>query len=156
MRISLLLFFVVLTSCKLHINNHDWEYVKNEVRQTLDDYASDIRTGGLMTEFKYLDSSEQFFWVPPGYTNALSYDSVRAIITKNAGNFKLVDNRWDTLRIIPLSEELANYTGVLQSDMTLQNDTVMHYRMIETGIMIKRESGWKLLSGQTAVLPPKQ
>ena len=153
MRISWLLLYCVLMSCQLHINNRDLEHVKAEVRETLDDYAADIRAKGLTAEFKYLDSSEQFFWVPPGYTSALTYDSVRAIISKNANAFKLVNNSWDTLRIIPLTKELANYTGVLQSDMTLQNDSVMHYRMIETGILIKRESGWKLLSGQTSVLP---
>jgi CTP:phosphocholine cytidylyltransferase-like protein len=153
MRISWLLILCVLMSCQLHNNNRDLEHVKTEVRETLDDYTADIRTNGLIAEFKYLDSSEQFFWVPPSYTTAISYDSVRAVISKNAAAFKLVDNKWDTLRIIPLSEDLANYTGVLQSNMTLQNDSVLHYRMIETGILIKRDNRWKLLSGQTSVLP---
>ncbi len=132
------------------------QQVAFEVRQTLDSYTNDIHTKGLLSEFMYLDSSADFFWVPPGYTMALSYDSVSNIINRTAPTLKLVDNNWNTLRIIPLSAVLANYTGVIQSKMILKNDSVLLYRMIETGVVIKRNNGWKLLSGQTSILPPVQ
>lgn len=154
MRFSLLFICCIIMSCKLRVNSDtkDLEYVKTEVRGMLDNYAADVRAKGLMAEFKYLDSSDNFFWVPPGYSAAISYDSVKAAISRNAVAFKLVNNRWDTLRIIPLSEEIANYTGVVKSEIVLQNDSVMYFNMVETGTIIKRKDGWKLLSGQTTML----
>lgn len=122
-------------------------------KQTLDNYYNDIRKEGLTAEFKYLDNSADFFWVPPGYSSPISYDSVAAILNKNALLFKSIDNSFDTLNIIPLSKELVTYTGRLHSIMIDTSGQVSTYTMVETGILIKRKDGWKLLSGQTSVVP---
>ncbi len=127
--------------------------VMESVRETLHNYYRDIRTGGLTQEFKYLDNSSEFFWVPPGYSSALSYDSVASIIKVNAPSFRSVENAWDTLKIVPLSGALATYTGRLHSTMTDTSGKVMKLFLVETGILIRRNDGWKLLCGQTAVLP---
>jgi hypothetical protein len=123
-----------------------------DVQQTLEQYYADIKKEGLLAEFKYLDSSENFFWVPPGYNRALSYDSIAAIIKWIAPSLKSVENSFDTLRIIPLSEELATYTGRLRSVSTDTSGKVTTTQLVETGILIKRPAGWKLLSGQTSVV----
>ena len=53
--------------------------VEAEVRQFFDHYFEAIRKGGITAEFQYLDHhSSDFFWVPPGYHNPMSYDSVAA------------------------------------------------------------------------------
>jgi len=123
-----------------------------QIRQTLDDYVKDVKSGGLTAEFKYLDSSVDFFWVPPGYQSAISYDSVASVLKQNAPKFKLVDNSYDSLRIIPLTRNLASYTARVSSTMTDTAGVVSKTSLVETGILIRRKDGWKLLNGQTAVI----
>lgn len=124
-----------------------------EITQTLNNYYSDIKQQGLMAEFNYLDSSADFFWVPPGYSVALSYDSVAAVLKQNAPKFKSIENSFDTLRIQVISADLATYTGRLHSTMVDTAGNRSTFSLIETGVMVKRINGWKLLSGQTALLP---
>jgi len=126
--------------------------VAAEVRKTLYNYHSDIRKSGLTAEFKYLDTSKDFFWVPPGFPNAIFYDSVATIINRNSHLFKSVDNKWDTLTVIPLSNKYATYTGHMLSIMTDTSGQVSEFKLTETGVLVKRNDGWKLLSGQTSVL----
>jgi hypothetical protein len=123
-----------------------------EVKQTLSDYAADIRKNGLTAELNYLDSSADFFWVPPGYASPITFDSVAAILRLRAPAYQEIDNVWDTLQVMPLTNELASYTGRLKSTMT---DTAGHsatYTLVETGLMVKRGGTWKLRSGQTSVV----
>ncbi|PWU03358.1 MAG: hypothetical protein C5B52_03445 [Bacteroidetes bacterium] len=117
------------------------------------EYYADVRDQGLLAEIKYLDSSADFFWVAPGYQNILTYDSVISIVKENANRFKSVDQHWDTLEVHALSPNLASYTGRITSDVTDQSGLSMKHVLVETGIVIKRENGWKLLSGQTTVVP---
>jgi hypothetical protein len=126
--------------------------ITKDIRQTLDNYYNEISKTGLTAEFKYLDNSADFFWVPPGYSSSISYDSVIAVINKNAPVYKSVNNSFDTLRIIPLSKELAIYTGRLRSTMTDTADKETTLSLMETGVLIKRQDGWKLLNGQTSIL----
>lgn len=128
--------------------------INDSVAQTLTDYCKAVKEHGLTAEFQYLDHSPDFFWVPPGYTSTISYDSVEAVLIRNAPMFRMIDNTFDSLRIVPLTKELATYTAVLHSTMvdTTGKTTQMH--MVETGTVIKRKDGWKLLSGQTAIIEP--
>jgi hypothetical protein len=126
--------------------------IASEITQMLNDYHAAIKKDGLMAEFKYLDSSPDFFWVPPGYQSALSYDSVRTILEANAKANVAIILSWDTLQIFPLSNTLATYSGIVNGAFT---DTAHHttrISMIESGTLIRREDGWKLLCGQSAVL----
>jgi hypothetical protein len=126
--------------------------ITDTVKQTLNNYYADIKKLGLTAEFRYLDSSSDFFWVPPGFEKALNYDSVHAILIKNAPSLRSIDNSWETLSIYPLSKDLANYTGKIRSVVKDTAGNVFHSMLIETGLLIKRKDGWKLLSGQTAIV----
>lgn len=126
--------------------------VVTEVRQTLNNYLAAVKRDGLTAEFDYLDHSSDFFWVPPGYNSPISYDSVAAFLRTSASLFKSVENSFDTLRIIPLTEELATYTAKLRSVMTDTSGNVTSIKLIETGVVIKRNDRWKLLSGQTSLI----
>jgi hypothetical protein len=84
--------------------------------------------------------------------NPISYDSVAAVLTLNSPKFVSVENTFDTLRIIPLTTELATYTAKLRSVMKDTSGNVSSVNLIETGVVIKRKDGWKLLSGQTSLL----
>ncbi|MBS1744450.1 MAG: hypothetical protein JST81_15585 [Bacteroidetes bacterium] len=126
--------------------------IEREVSNRFEQYYEDVKNYGLLAERSYLDSSTAFFWVPPGYSEALTYDSVLTILTQNASRFTSVINAMDTLRIIPLTKELATYTARLQSiikDTTGRSDT---FHLVESGVVIKRKDGWKLLSGQTSLV----
>ncbi len=156
MRRALLSIFAIPTivSCShpVPLTENEKAAIVSDVRQTLDHYYDDIRKSGLTAEFKYLDHSSEFFWVPPGYAGAISYDSVAAVLQQNAPNYKSIDNSFDTLRIIPLSKELATYTGRLSSTMTDTSGVTITFSLVETGVLIKRKDGWKLLNGQTSIL----
>ncbi len=124
----------------------------NEVRKMLCDYHADIAKEGLKAELRYLDSAENFFWVPPGYSTALDYDSVRTIIIAGAPLFPMINLHWDTLRLFPLSKNIVNYTGIVSGSMQDTSGKVVNVSLIESGIAIRRISGWKILSGQTATI----
>ncbi|HWA35694.1 MAG TPA: hypothetical protein VG737_16240, partial [Cyclobacteriaceae bacterium] len=66
-----------------------------------------------------------------------------------------VDNVFDTLHVVALSRRYATYTGRLRSTMTDTTGQTTTYLMLETGILTKRPDGWKLLSGQTAIVAAK-
>ncbi len=126
--------------------------IVRDVKQTLTDYYHDIQESGLTAEFKYLDHSPDFFWVPPGYASAISYDSVATVLKQNAPKYKSVINSFDTLTVLPLTRDLATYTGRLCSKITDTAGKEMTFSLVETGVLIKRPEGWKLLSGQTSML----
>jgi hypothetical protein len=127
--------------------------IVREVEDMFGRYFSDIKKSGLTAEFSYLDASDDFFWVPPGHTSALTYDSVRTILVDNADAFRRIDYTWERVRINPLSPELAAYTGIISGSLvdTAGNTTRVH--MTESGVVIKRLDGWKILCGQSAHLP---
>jgi hypothetical protein len=151
--IYLILLSQLLISCQTpQISGDEKKKIAAEVKRTLVEYYNDIRDSGLSAEFKYLDSSEDFFWVPPGYNTAISYDSVAVAIKRAARSLKSLDNRFDTLSIFVLSDEYATYTCRLRSivnDTAGKRDT---FFMVETGLMVKRKNDWKLLQGQTSIV----
>lgn len=153
---QLLAAFIMLlfASCEQStvLTESEKKVISNNVQQALKNYYDDIRKSGLMAEFNYLDQSPGFFWVPPGYSNAISYDSVATILKLNAAKYRSVDNSFDTLNVIPLSKDLATYTGRLRSIMIDTSGKVFTYSLVETGILINRKGVWKLLSGQTSIL----
>ena len=127
--------------------------VTAEVDSMLHAYLDAMREGGLEAEFDYLDSTDAFFWVPPGYDSWISYDSVAAVLRAMAPTLRSTDYRWESLRIDPISHDRAIYTGTLSGVLTDTSGQVTNLFMIETGTVIRREDGWKLLNGQSAVLP---
>lgn len=152
--ILLLLTGFVLASCQdaVTLTDEEQQLVRAEVRQMLTTYDEEVRKNGLPAEFKYLDNSPDFFWVPPGYTSPISYDSIASIIKGNASRYSLVDNRWDTLAIYPLTRELATFSGRISSTLAPVDGIVISTSLMETGTVIKRKDGWKLLNGHTTLL----
>ncbi|MDY8137677.1 hypothetical protein [Aquimarina sp. 2201CG5-10] len=153
-RLFLFYLLYALTSCQknLEITTFDKAKISEETRQVLLDYHIAMNKDGLMAEFAYLDDSSDFFWVPPGYTSALNYDSVETILKQNAKTLKQVTFKWDTLQIFPLSNVIANYTGIVNGQMIDTSGIKSKVSIIESGTLIKRDDGWKLLNGQSAIL----
>ena len=144
-----LVFIIGLISCSTRFNP---EEIEIEITTMLNDYHGAIKTSGLKAEFDYLDSSEQFFWVPPGYHTALDYDSVRTILLQNAPGISEMDLKWEKLNVFPLTADMATYYGIVNSIVTDISGNVSETRMLESGTLIRRKDGWKLLSGQSRIL----
>lgn len=153
---SLILCFGLLsaTGCQSTENSEvfDKDRVRKEIESMLSEYHSAMKTGGLETEFDYLDQSKDFFWVPPGYTSTLNYDSIRNILMRSSKFVKSVDIEWETLQVFPLSNEIAIYSGIVKGKTILTSGEESPMRIIESGTLIKRADGWKLLSGQSTAL----
>ena len=152
---KLLMFISIFGSCasrQSSLSQSKKDRIIQDARQTLYNYYSDIQKEGLLAEFKYLDSSTDFFWIPPGYLTPLSFDSVAAILNRNSPLYKSIVNSWDTLRIIPITTELATYTGRLHSKMIDNSNRAFEFELIESGVLTKRDGKWKLLSGQTSTI----
>lgn len=134
------------------LSEDDKEQVRHHVKQMFDDYHLAVATNGLKGEFSFLDSSNDFFWVPPGYNSALDYDSVRSILEQNHAGYNDVSFSWHQLEVYPLSTEIANYSGIVNSTMTDTTGTKFTMQIIESGTVILRKDGWKILSGQSRLL----
>lgn len=119
----------------------------------MQDYANDIRQDGLSAELKYLDSSADFFWVPPGYGRAIGYDSVKRVLLDNAPKLASVDNRYESLSIVPLSHDRAAYTARLRSVVVTKAGDTSSSVLLETGVVLLLDGRWKLLCGQTSIAP---
>ena len=143
---------IITSGCK---NDHVWNESSNkvsvDVRKTLKNYYKDINAEGFMAEFRYLDSSDLFSWHPPGYDTFISYDSVSAILKRNALQYRKVQLTWDSLEIIPETELKARYQGYTSAILTDTTGKKDKFHLYEEGMLMKRENGWKLVSGKTVV-----
>lgn len=148
----IIVFLLMISACEVQ-RDFSKDQVDEEVREMLDNYFIDIAKRGLTAEFQYLDQSSEFFWVPPGYHTALDYDSVKTILSSNALAYSSVKFKWKTLQVYPLAAEHATYTGVVEGVMIDTANVSSNILLIESGVIIKRADGWKLLSGQSATLP---
>lgn len=133
-------------------SNTENDSAEKEIKSTIDNYYNDIRKEGLAAELKYLDSSKEFFWIAPGYLNYIGYDSVVAAVRRNAVDLKSVDNRYDSLLIIPLTNNYAQFAMRTISTAVHATGETTKTAFIESGVMVKRKDGWKFLSGQTTIL----
>ena len=151
------LVLLLLNSCNQtdHFNKSDKEKIIKDIVKMFDNYHDDIKKDGLTAEFNYLDHSDDFFWVPPGYKSAISYDSVKTILKINARYQKSIEFSWDTLQIFPLSHKIANYSGIVNGIVVDNSGTKSNITIIESGTVIKRSNGWKILNGQSAILEPE-
>jgi hypothetical protein len=153
------LLLAVVTMLSLHsctdekaMSEKEKKEISDEIIKTLHDYFEDISKSGLTAELKYLDNSPDFFWVPPGYGGPINYDSVVHILNRTAPTFKAVNNSFVALTVFPLTEKYATYTATIQSHVSDTMGMKSNYSLLETGVMIKRAGGWKLLNGQTSIL----
>ncbi len=126
--------------------------VQKEVEEFLDAYHDAMEREGLLSEVDYLDNSDDFFWVPPGYESAISYDSVMIILKINAPSIQQMKLEKDYLYVYAHSFEIATYTARLISTVIDTAGVINEVTMLETGTVIKRKKGWQLLNGQSRII----
>lgn len=85
MKNILLLFLLlfVLLGCTQN-ESFDAKTVEKEVKKMFLAYDDSVRKNGIEAEFFFLDNSDEFYWVPPGYKYALHYDSIAKILHEYA------------------------------------------------------------------------
>ena len=153
--ISFFLFGCALISCdssQQHDNQLDKDQIANEVKEMLHLYHEDMNNEGLLSEFKHLDNSDEFFWVPPGYLSSIDYDSVKTVIEGAAPGLSSVNYSWSSLKIFPLHQDIASFTGIVSGMIIDTSGTQTDVTLIESGTVIRRDDGWKLLNGQSRFL----
>ncbi|MDX1410407.1 MAG: nuclear transport factor 2 family protein [Saprospiraceae bacterium] len=131
---------------------YDPDVVVDEVQATLEAYFDATREHGIFAGLEYLDTSQQFFWVPPGFQSALSRDSVTKILTVMAPAIGSISNQWQNLTVYALGPDHATFTGRVHSRATDTSGTTSHSQLLESGVMVRRDDGWKLLCGQTRIM----
>ncbi len=157
LKVQYLLFCLVLhLGCvqkTTPIDNSEKEIIKTEILLMFENYHNAIKKDGLTAEFKFLDDSDNFYWVPPGYHSALSYDSVKSILNQNSKSIQHIEFEFETISIYPLHKEFATYTGIVVGKMTDTTQQTSQFKIIESGSLIKRDTRWKILNGQSRNLP---
>ncbi len=149
MKINLLFiapFLLIACNRGDHVWNEESNRVAVEVRKTLNDYFKDVNADGPLAELKYLDSTASFSWHPPGFNGPIDFDSVKTILLQNAATGIRSVVSWDSLNIFPETKDKAKYTGRIS--VVTNGDTI---RLSEEGNVVKKEDGWKLVSGKTVV-----
>ena len=146
---SFLIIILVLGCKKEQSKEFDKVQIISEIETMFHNYHQAIKENGLPAEFDYLDDSEDFFWVPPGYKSAIKYDSIKAILIQNNKSIQSISFEFETLEVFPLSETIANYSGIVKVKMTDTTQVTSAFKIIESGTLIKRDDGWKLLNGQS-------
>lgn len=147
-----LLFIVLLLLLSCNRGDHVWNEESNrvamEVRKTLLESFEEVNAVAPIAELKYIDTSSLFSWQPPGYDAPIDFDSVKSILIQNTSACSKSFVSWDSLQIFPQSKNKAKYIGKIT--MVRNMDTI---RLLEEGHLIKREDGWKLVSGKTVISP---
>ncbi|NMH87870.1 hypothetical protein [Flavivirga algicola] len=148
------LFFIVIFNSygQKALNSERKEAISLEIKQMFDNFHKDITKNGLISEFKYLDDSSDFFWVPPGYKKTLDYSTIKDILTKNSKTVNFIEFSWENIKIVPLTNEIATYSGVVKCVQVDTAHNPITFKIIESGTLIKREDGWKFLNGQSRSL----
>ena len=131
------------------LNSEDKKSITLEIQQMFENYHNDIIKNGLASEFKYLDTSSDFFWVPPGYEKVLDYDTVKSILITNSKGINFIEFSWENIKIVPLTNNIANYSGIVKCVQVDTNNNSATFKIIESGTLIKRKDGWKFLNGQS-------
>jgi hypothetical protein len=96
-----------------------------------------------------LDTTDAFFWIPPEFDKALNYNEVKRILLENVPSTEGIQFKWEKLEVFPLKENVATYHGIVLSSMPIDSAKMHQSRILESGTLIKRKDGWKLLSGQS-------
>lgn len=153
-----LLSAIVATGCKdaTDLSEPERKHVISDVKEMLYQCNADVKAKGLHSEFDYIDNSPGFFWVPPGAAGPQPFDTIISMVGRNAARLKQVNNTFDTLIVIPITMRLAQYSARIHSIATDTAGAQTTTSLVETGLVVKRKNGWKLLSGQTSVCNDQQ
>src|SRR4030095_699528 len=135
-------FSLFFSACFLSCGDNIWsdataKRVQHEIDSTLQQYHKDIEEKGLMADLSYLDSTDMFAWIPPGFNAPLCYDSIISMIRERAPAISKIELSWDTLSIAPVSRINGIYIAEITSITTDTSGHTDTQRLKEDGTLIK-------------------
>lgn len=143
---------VVFSGCRQQANltgTFQPSVVKSEVEDMLKAYTKSFNALDIDNTQKYIDDSEDFFWIYTPDKNPVNSDYVKKVIKKEIEKYRAIDIRFYYIRVNPLTENIAVYTGGWEEASENHKGDIEKFFGVETGVVIKRNGGWKFLNGQT-------
>ena len=95
------------------------------------------------------DDSPEFFWVFTPDTTIILHDVFVAMLKGAFQDYRSIDVVWDRIHVEPLTNQYAVYTGKYHVTYIDTSGKVFKAIGVETGIVVHRPTGWKILNGQT-------
>jgi ketosteroid isomerase-like protein len=148
----LVCFFLTAFTCgekSLTVSKQDKSEIEKAVKQMTANYFKDFYTRNVDSVLKHYDTSACFFWSITPDTIPMKRGAMVTMHRHAIRDYVKFDGYWSDMRVEPLTRDLAMYHGtyhVYTEDKSGQKGKIMG---VETGVMIKREDGWKFLAGQT-------
>jgi hypothetical protein len=148
----LVCFFLLAFTCgekPLTLSDNDKSDIVKAVKDMTSKYFMDFYTHNVDSVLRHYDTSACFFWAITPDTIAMKRSAMVTMHRHAVKDYTKFEGYWSDMRVEPLTNELAMYHGtyhVLTEDKDGHIGKIMG---VETGIMIKREDGWKYLAGQT-------
>jgi hypothetical protein len=146
------LVFIGSCSERTNLSTTEYDKIKREIEAALHKNFETIAAEGWIGELKALDDSRQFSWVPPGKYAPINYDSMKSVLQRATMTIEKTELAWIELYVKPISQTLATYSGRYSSRYTMKSGKVAEFTMAESGTVIRKKNGWKLISGQTFLI----
>jgi len=116
--------------------------------------VSDLNTDGIQSQLKYLDNSDKFQYTFLNSGKIYDYEELKKQLEISSSTDYKVNLSFDEFKITPLSDKLVSYSLILSGYERIdgQNSDIS---LVETGTLIRRNDGWKIINAQTTVTYPK-
>jgi len=154
----MLAFLCFITSCQQPaiLTESQRAVIRDSVIQLNNRYFDDVKANRLGAVLDYIDDSPEFFWVFPPDTTVISHDALVAMFKTEVRLYRSIDLVWDYMRVEPLTNQYAVYTGKFHETKIDISNRVTKFNGAETGIVVHRPTGWKFLNGQTFEVSQKK
>ena len=129
--------------------------IRDSVTQMTNRFCDEERANPNEAILDCFDDSPEFLWVFPPDTTVISRDAQLAIVKAEAPLYRSIDPVWDYMRVEPLTNRYAVFTGRSHTTMIDTSGRVFKFTGVTTGIVVHRPGGWKFLNGQTYEVPLK-
>lgn len=133
----------------LKMNEEEKSEIVKAVKDMTANYFRDFYTRSIDTVLSHYDTSSSFFWAITPDTIALKRSAMVTMHRHALKDYTKFDGYWSNIKVEPLTNELAMYHGTYHVNTEDKSGKKGTITGVETGVMVKREDGWKYLAGQT-------
>ncbi|MCU0373181.1 MAG: nuclear transport factor 2 family protein [Ignavibacteria bacterium] len=152
--ISLLLACLLLTAFTcgektLKLDDSERAEIVEAVKSMTSRYFEDFHANNVDTVLRHYDTSACFFWSITPDTIALKRSAMVTMHRHAIKDYAKFEGYWSNIQVEPLTKELAMYHGTYHVNTEDKGGKKGKITGVETGVMVKREDGWKYLAGQT-------
>ena len=131
-------------------NDQKYEII-NSVKKSQEQFCLDYEAEDFDAVMSHLDTSRNFFWIYPPETVPVTREIFAEVLKREFEMNNPIKFIWDTIQVVPLSSDLAYYQGRFHRVETDTSEIEQVGITFVSAIVIRREEGWKLLSGQNCL-----